>query len=234
MWPIPTLERELCTISLSADSIACSWVQKINKGRAPLIVHAYQRHNFDAAEFERNVLFNPTIIKRQIVSFLNEYNKKNAFVAMSLDGVTVIERFVALSSSTAHAADFSFAQSSNNVWGYRYLYPNDHGQFIFYVYSVPRSLIMQCQLIASAVPCNLITITTKTIALFHTYKYVFGEAFRTSQFAIDMIRHDNKLDNLIAVDVLKRIIQAHQVDIAQERSYIAQVCGLFCDERIIE
>lgn len=234
MWPIPTLERELCTISLSADSIACSWVQKTDKGRAPLFVHAYQRHNFDVAEFERNVLFNPTVIKRQIVSFLREYNKNNAFVTMSLDGVAVIERFVALSSSTAHLADFSFAQSSNNVWGYRYLYPNDHGQFIFYVYSVPRSLILQCQLIVSSVSCNLITLTTKNMALFNAYKYLFGAAFRTSQLAIDMIRHNNEMDKLIAVDVLKRIVQTHQVDIAQERLYIAQACGLFCDERIIE
>src|SRR5579872_6947879 len=121
MWPIPALEHELCTISFAPDSMTCSWIQKnSDDGLAPLTLRAYQRYQLDNLELTNLTLFNPTVIKKYINSFLCEHNKKNAFIAFSLDGPAIAEQFIALPTSTPHRADFGIAHSSNFLWNYRY------------------------------------------------------------------------------------------------------------------
>jgi hypothetical protein len=235
MWPIPVVEHEIVTVSFSSDSLVCSWIQKTNNGLAPLVLRAYERYLFDNLELEHLTIFNPTTIKKHITSFLHKHDKQNAFIVFSLDGSGVTEQFVALPTSTPHRADFGVTYSSNVLWGHRYVYPNDHGQSVFYVYSVPRSLLLQYQLLAVAAECNVITITTKNMGLLTVYKHIFGAAFRRSQLAIDMMRHNNNIDDLISVDILKRIITVPlSVQLNDERSYIAAACGLFFDEKEIE
>lgn len=233
MWPIPALEQELCTVSFQADSVTCSWIQKISKGRSSLALRAYKRYQLDNLELANLTLFNPTTIKKYISSFLHEHHKTDAFIAFSLHGSAVTEQFIALPTSTPHRTDFGITHSSSVLWDYRYLYPNDHGQFVFYVYSVPRSLILQYQLLGIAMQCNLIAITTTSMALLTTYKHIFGAAFRRSQLAIDMARHSNNIDELISADTLKRMIQCPTtIAVQDEHSYIAAACGLFFDEMI--
>ena len=234
MWPIPALDQDLCTVSFSPDSVTCSWIQKTDKGVSPLVLRAYKRYPLDNLELEHLTLFNPTTIKKHITSFLAEHNKTDAFIAFSLDGPAIIEQCVALPTSTPHRADFGIANSSSIAWDYRYLYPNDHGQFVFYLYTVPRSLILQYQLLAVVAQCNLITITTTSMALLTTYQHVFGTAFRRSQLAVDMMRHHNNIDALVSADILKRMVQIPTTIVLQdERSHIAAACGLFFDERIL-
>lgn len=233
MWPIPALEQELCTVSFSPDSVTCSWIQKTDNSRALLALRAYKRYSLDNLELEHLTLFNPTTIKKHISSFLAEHNKTDAFIAFSLDGPAVAEQYIALPTSTPHRSDFGIAQNSSVVWDYRYLYPNDHGQFIFYVYMVPRSLILQYQLLAIAAQCNLVAITIKSMALLTTYQHIFGTAFRRSQLGVDMMRHNNNIDALISADILRRMIHMPTtITLPDERSYIAAACGLFFDERI--
>jgi hypothetical protein len=246
MWPIPNLDHDLCTVSFSPDSVTCSWIQKTSNGlacpsklekrsRAPLTVRAYKRYQLDNLELQNLILFNPTTIKKYITSFLAEHNKTDAFIAFSLDGPAITEHYVALPTSTPHRADFGIVNSSSVLWDYRYLYPNDHGQFVFYVYTVPRSLILQYQLLAVAAQCNLIAMTTKSMALLTTYQHVFGSAFRRSQLAVDMMRHNNNIDQLVSVDILKRMVQVPTtIRLQDECSYIAAACGLFFEERVSE
>jgi hypothetical protein len=198
-------------------------------------LRAYKRYQLDNLELAHLTPFNPTIIKKNIHSFLQENNKRNAFIAFSLDGPAVTEHCIALPTSTPHRADFGIAHSSNMLWEYRYLYPNDHGQFIFYVYMVPRSLVLQYQLLAIATQCNLITITTQNMALLTAYKHIFGAAFRRSQFGIDMMRRNNRFDLLISNDALRRMVATSSAGVAleNERVNIATACGLFFDERIV-
>src|SRR4030095_12236417 len=172
MWPIPALEQELCTISFSPDSIACSWIQQTNNGLAPLELRAYQRYQLDNGELEHGMIFSPTVVAQCINSFLHEQNRKNSFIVFSVNGSAIVEQFIALPTSTPHATDFNIVYSSNSVWGYRYLYPNDDGQFVFYVYVVPRLLVLQYQLLAMTVGCNFIAITTKNMALLSAYKHL--------------------------------------------------------------
>ncbi len=239
MWPIPSLHHELVTVSFFPTALVCSWIQKI--ATAPALqslgavgsfnLRAYKRYQLGNLELLNLIPYNPTIIKKYISSFLREHNLQNAFITFSLDGPAVIEKFIAMPTSTPARTDFGFTTAGNIGWEYRYVYQNDDGQYIFYVYAVPRSLLLQYQLLAIAGQCNLITITTKTAVLLETYKNIFGVAFRKSQLAVDMMRHNNNVENLISLDALRRMIMISPgVMLQDERIYIATACGLFCAE----
>lgn len=231
MWPIPFLKNEFVSIIFSSDAISCSWIQKTNKGAAPLVLRAYQRYTLHNSELYNLIPFNPTTIKKYILSFLQQYDLKNAFILFCLDGPGMLERFVSMPISTAHRTDFDIPHTSSIQWEYRYIYPN-HGQYVFYVYALPRSLILQYELLAMSMRCNMVMMTTKTAALLAAYKNIFGIAFRASQLAIDMTRYDNNVEDLISVDALRRMITIDSsIDIKNEKIFIASAYGLFCEEK---
>ena len=233
MWPIPTLKHKLVSVIFSPDALVCSWIEKTNNGSSPLLLRAYKRYPLNNLELEHCTIFNPTIIKKYISSFLQQYDCADAFVTFVLRGPGVTEQFVAMPTSTPHRTDFGIASNSRSLlWEYRYVYSNDHGQFVFYVYSVPRSLVLQYQLLAIAAQCNLITMTTQTMALLSAYKNIFGTAFRRSQLAVDMMRCNNTIDDLIGIDTVNRMISGAGHIVGDERLSVAAAAGLFCSERL--
>lgn len=230
MWPIPTLKNEFVSVFFSSHTIACSWIQKTATGSAPFVLRAYQRYPLDNLESVHLIPFNPTKIKKYISSFLSEHQLHNAFITFCLDGVA--EKYCMLSSSAPHRADFAIADGSNLQWEYRYLYPHHDGHYIFYTYAISRSLILQYELLAIGLRCNLVGITTKTMALLDAYKNVFGPVFRKSQLAVDMMRYDNNVEDLVSIDALRRMIHSdNHVAFENEKLFIAAACGLFCSER---
>ena len=233
MWPIPALDHKLVCVLFTPEAMVCSWIEKTNNATAPLLLRAYKHYPLNNLELEHLTLFNPTVIKNYITSFLQQHNLADAFIAFIVHGPGVTEQFVAMPTSTPHRTDFGISSNSRSLlWEYRYLYPNDHGQFVFYVYSIARSLVLQYQLLAIAAQCNVITITTQTMALLSAYKNIFGPAFRRSQLAVDMMRCNNAIEELIAVDTLNRMISGTGTIVGRERLYVAAAAGLFCSERL--
>lgn len=230
--PIPSLKRELVTIFFHPNAIVCSWVQKNKTAKNPLVLRAYKRYPLDNYELHNLIPFNVTFLKKQITSFLKKYDLSDAFIVFCLDAAAV-EEYVTMPTSTPHRSDFIIAHAPQLCLQYRYLYSNhDDGQSIFYVYAMPRSLILQYQLLAIASRCNVITITTKVAAYYEAYKYIFGAAFRKSQLAVDMMRFNNSIENLISVDALRRMILIDsEIDVKAEKPFIAAACGLFCSEK---
>jgi len=248
MWPIPALEHKFVSVLFSPQALVCCWIESFvalrytpagHSGRAvqnrQLILRAYKRYPLDNLELANFTLFNPTIIKKYISSFLNEHNLQDAFVAFSLHGPAVTEQFIAMPTSTPHRTDFKIVGNARSIlWEYRYLYPHENGQFMFYVYTVPRSLILQYQLLAIGAQCNLITVSTHTTSLLSAYQYMFGSAFRRSQLAVDMKRCNNAIETLISTDAINRMVTVGtDINVAQERLYLAAAVGLLCSERIV-
>ena len=230
MWPIPRLNNEFVSIFFDSNTLVCCWIQRITTASAPLILRAYRRYPLNSFESLHLIPFNPTKIKKYIHSFLSQHKLHNAFITFCLDGIT--EKYVTLPTSTPHRSDFEMPTASNMQWEYRYLYPDHEGQYIFYTYTVTRSLLLQYELLAIGLQCNLISITTKNIALLNAYKNIFGIAFRRSQLAIDMMRYDNNIELLISINSLRRMISIDMIGDAQdEKLFIAAACGLFYSER---
>jgi len=232
MWPIPTLERKFVSVLFFPDALVCCWMVRTKSGKASLKVCAYKRYPL-TTELVHLMIFNPTLIKKYITSFLEQYDLQDAFVAFALHGPLVTETFTAMPTSTPHRADFGITSGAKStLWHYQYLYPYD-GQFIFYTYTVPRVLILQYQLLAIAAQCNLLMMTTHTAGLLSTYQHIFGSAFRRSQLGLDMMRCSNNIDTLISTDSLHRIIDCGaDINVNQERLYLATAVGLFCSERL--
>jgi hypothetical protein len=225
MWPIPILQNEVVTISFTLDTITCSWMQNNNSQTE---IKAYQRYQLKHLELEKLILFNPSSIKKIITHFLNENRIMNAFVAFSLHGLYISEEYVALPMSTPTKEDFGITSSNNILWGYEYLYQNENGQFVCYTYKIPHFLLLQYKLVAIATRCNIVMITTQSNALVHCYKNIFGNTFRQSQLALDMIKNHNKPENIISTDILSKMIHIpSHICIETEKIYLATSYGLF-------
>jgi hypothetical protein len=232
MWPIPSLSNELVSVSFSPIALTCSVITKDNALAAQPTLRAHKCYPFAHYESLHLIPFNPTYIKKCIRLFLSEHNLSNAFIVFCLDGLA--ETIVALPTSTPHRTDFDMPNTPSIQWEYRYLYTDHEGNYLFYVYAIPRSLILQYELLAIALRCNLIGITTQTVALLDAYKNMFGVAFRKSQLAVDMMRHDNTIEKLITSDAVHRMVRILDVIPAQEHAAIAAAYGIFSSELIFE
>ncbi len=233
MWPIPTLCNEIVTISFSPSNLVLSWIYQEKHG-TPAIVKAYQRTPLEHHELEKLILFNPTQIKQLITTFLSRYHLSNAFIACSFSGPSIMQDFVSFSTSTPTKEQFNIQHSSNMLWHYQYVYHNENGQFIFYVYKVAQSVLLQYKLLAIATKTNVVTFTTETIALLHCYKHILGTNFRQSQLALDMIQHNNNAHAIIPTDVLRtKITVPPGISLEQELPHIAISYGLFINQRIL-
>jgi hypothetical protein len=234
MWPMPALAHKFVSITFSSDAVTCCWLSSSAKASADrekqLVLRAYKKYPLDNLELTNLILFNPTVIKQHITSFLSEHDLSDAFVAFALHGPAVHEEFVTLPTSTPRRSDFTVSNSANMLWEYRYIYPNDDGQFVFYVYSVPRFVVLQYELLAVAAQCNVITMTTQTMALLSAYQYTFGSAFRRSQLAIDMMECNNNIGDIITMDAVRRMVNMGAVRPLDKIS-VATAAGLFCSER---
>jgi hypothetical protein len=231
MWPMPALTNKFVAIFFTQDSLVCCSVTKTKNGVTPFVLDAYKSYSLDNHELHNLTLFNPTIIKQHIVSFLTEHNLQNAFVAFVLDGPAVQEQFVTMPTATPQRTDFDIPNSAHMIWEYQYMYPTDSSHFVFYLYSVPRSVLLQYKLLAIAAQCNLITVTTQTMALLSAYQHMFGNAFRRSQLAIDMMRCNNNIGDLITIDTVRRMMDISGIKLSKD-DYVQCIAaaGLFCSE----
>lgn len=166
-----------------------------------------------------------------ITTFLNTHNQQNAFISFCLSDPAVTQRYVTLPKNKPKRSDFTTHDPNTYAWNYQRIYQYD-GQSTFYLYSLPKTLILQHQLLAIGLRLNLTRITTTESALFYLYKYIHNSAFRQAQLAVDMIKHHNKLDLLVSLDNIRRVIQLPTgFTIEQELLPIATACGLFIIEK---
>ena len=229
MWGLPQYDNQLVTITFQPQVMICSLITS-SKHSAPLALQAYKKFTFQELELESLIVFNATKIKQYINDFLGSCNARNAFVACSLRGPTLFERFVPTTKADPTLEDFTVPDHSHMLWDYRFAYPADNGLWVFYVMGMPRTLLLQYQLLGINAQLNLLTITSERMALLKLYEYQHGNAFRRSQLAIDMLRHHNMVEYLFDGDALSRMLYIpsnlahHRIDDAE---HLLSACGLF-------
>lgn len=232
MWPLPQLDKQFVAITIQPHYLTCSWIKQSQK-KASLVLCAYERFSLRNLALEKLILFNPTYIQRCIKTFLATHQLDNAFIACSLSGPSIIEQFLPLQTPSPTLNTFSLQKTKNNILGYEYIYPRDH-QFIFYVYQVPQVILLQYKLLIIAARLNSIAIVPQRSALLSLYKFLYGNAFRKAQLAVDMIRYHNMIEYLFNPGLLARIIDMSSSikSIEAEMPYLLTACGLFVSRGI--
>ena len=231
MWPLVKLDNNIVTMTFHPQHLCLSWITH-KKGRAPLALQAYKRFPLHNLELERLTIFNPTQLKKMITSFLSTHKLNNAFVIFGLSGPGIKEKMVTVSHASPTPDDFALPISKDLLWDFQYLYPKDNSQFVFYVYGIPQHILFQYQLLAIAAKLNVIKITPARVGLFNAYQFLFGDAFRQGQLALDMIRNHNMIEQVFTNETITRMIEiSPDIDKKQEQSHILQACGLFVSER---
>lgn len=226
MWPIPLLKNEFVTISFSDNNLILTWLHKTTDQK--IQVQAHQHIVYDNFELENLVPFNPTEIKKDINAFFSRYSLHNSFTSLILESSSISEPYVSFPTSAPKKEDFGIPPSRSILWNYHYLYQNDEGQFVFYVYKIPRSLILQYSLLAIATKSNVIMMTTQTIALLEYYKHSVGQAFRHSKLAVDMMNQNNNIHKLVSTDTLHKLLTIPPyIDSEKELPYLAASYGLY-------
>jgi hypothetical protein len=180
-----------------------------------LALKAYRSIPFDNFECHQSVLYNPSYLKHQIQTFLDQYNLQHAWSCIALSGPGIIENIVNIAKASPQPADFRSPTLKKIMWDYRYLYPHDDAHYAFYVCGISRHLFAQYQLLAISCRLSPLVITTERMVHLRLYKQFYGAAFRHSQLAKDMRLHNNQIENLCSPSMLHRFVRMHPpVDVA--------------------
>jgi hypothetical protein len=228
MWNLFARAPEQVTVALTPRCMSLCRIVR-NKNSQPLVIKAYERIAFNNLEFEYGVINSMSVVRSHLIDFLQRNNLKNVNVHLSVAGKQVIERHVTISTSLAQKHHFITPRLKKCAWDYQYLGPSLYNGFDFYIYGIKREYLLQYKLLAIDKDKMIKTIATERIAQFNLYKYLYGTAFRQSQFALDLSMHNYDLGSFFTLDTIARIVaidSSVQCDLSIEYSYITVHCGL--------
>lgn len=213
MWPLPKIDNEWVSIAYNPTSITCCWIQKTDNAPAPYTLAAYQHTPLNNLELASLIPYNRTALISIIRAFLTKYSVSHAYVSCALTGPTVFENIVQVPTAsptntdiinTIRAIETSRLKKMNIE--YHYLYPKEDAQSVFYVCGIQQHHLLQHQLLAIAADMNITIMTTEYMALLRLYKQIYGKAFRNSQLAQDMMKHNNMLAQFFTPDIIRRTV----------------------------
>jgi len=236
-WP-----SEVVTIILHTDQLIINWIKphkksSTYKGLPSFELKAHQAITLETTACNQAQIFNLTVLKTHINTFLKTHKIKNAPVAMALSMHDVIEQFVASAIATPDKNNFTFLSSGNLVWDYLYLYPHDDGTFTFYVCGIKQEQLLQYKLLAISANLQLKALLTSRMALLQLYRLVQGPAFRHSQLAVTMQRNNNNIDQLLGTEVIHRLLTIGKnisINFSQQAPHLRTSLGLVLSSDLYE
>lgn len=229
MWRLPTLSNEIVGITYTHNALTCSWIRKAKQDNRAVLM-AYRRTPCNAAIMHQSRLFNPTVIRSHIHSFMQAHSLTNACVLFSLSGQGIVEDFIRLRTQTPKQSDIALPNFDKVVWDLHYLYPDDDGYNIFYVCGMRRELVTQYTLLATSLNLNLIAITPQFMSYLYLYRHIYGRAFRHAQLASDMRAHNNHLERFFTKELIFRLLRVSgltNLSLEHELSFLVNALGLF-------
>lgn len=193
-------------------------------------IHAYEKKDFEALEFEKSIVFNPTKISANIKKFIKNNNIKNPFVSMSISGPNIFEKIVTLPKSFAKKEDFKIADVKNLNWNHTYLCPSLKGGFDFYICGMKREHLFQYKLLALWAGAKLAFVTTEQAALISLYKHLEGQNFIQSQFSVDLSQNGYDMQSIFTPKLITKnfnIAKELNINVKKETKNLATSIGLF-------
>ncbi len=233
MWKRVRNRDRCVTIFFCPQSVICMSFEVSQSCTTPFLLSAYERFDLFHLELESLTLFNPTRIARYVQQFLKKYAIRDPFVIYALEGPLLFETYVELPDRVPNRSDFNIRELKGLSWEYRYIYPTEHGQSVFYVAGIAPALIAQYQIFTVIAGLNVVAMIPASMALLHVYRYQHGTAFRRTQLAIDMLQHHNITDYFCTQDTFSRLVTVAQgvvIDRVRDIRPILVACGAFMSE----
>lgn len=221
--------NKIVSIQITPSHISCSVVEKTKSQQ--LRISACESTPFTHLECEKLVIYNYSSLQTIIQQFIHTYNLNNCYATLALTGPNIFEGMIAQPTAHPKMQDFSIARSKRHVWDYQFLYQHESGSSMFYVCGIPHTLLLQYQLMMQKVQIHLARITTRRMALLHAYTYAQGAAFRPAKLGIDMMQHNNMIEELFNRDLFYRLVCApSELITSQSVPDMLTACGLYAGE----
>lgn len=233
MWPFGRKKNELVTVSITPQNLSCSWIEKLSNRQAPYTLMAYTRTPLKQLEFSQAVVFNPTIIKKHITSFLKKHHLIGRPVVLSVSGPKVLEKIVLTKTASPAIDEYNIPKLCTLNWNSLYLCPSQKGGFDFFVCGMKPEHLFSYQLLAQSSGINIAAIVTGKLAQLHLYKHLQGSAFRQNKLSLDLLSQKYELNSLFNSNTIEQSMSISKelgIDINKEYPFLTTNLGLFLSE----
>jgi len=233
MWPFGRKKNELVTVSLTPQNLTCSWIERAHNKRSAHRLMAYTRVPLKRLEFAQALLFNRTVIKKHIISFLQKHHLKNEPVALSVSGPKVFEKIVLTKTASPTIKEYEIPELHTLNWNSMYLCPSQREGFDFFVCGMKPEHLFSYQLLAQSSGINVVAITTGQLAHLHLYKHMQGDTFRQSQLSMDLLANRYDLHSLCNANTIAQSLNISEelgIDLNKEYPFLSTTLGLFLYE----
>lgn len=221
MWPLPKIQEKKICLTLNDSHATIAWIETFGHKN---ILRAYDIIEWHASN---------KALAHQLKLFISKHQLSHSFLSISLASPLIYETIIRLNSATPARQEIATDHLKKMLWDYRYLHTLDNGQSLFYVCGINRATVFAQQLLAHNAQLILTTVTSEYMALIHAYSRMFGSAFRRSQLAMDLIKHDYKIEKSICSDSVARLLMidpALAITIEEQKIPLLSSIGLFNQE----
>lgn len=216
MWPKSAQTHNLVALIVGPHSFSCALLVPSNKGA--LLLAAHENHALEC--------INAPALRQHTKEFVARYQLKNSFFSIALTAPLIHEELTRLSKASPHPADFSPASLHHLLWDYQYLHGLDDGNHVFYVKGIKKSVLFEYELLARHTELVLTMVTSTYTAQLNAYARIYGKAFRQSQRALDLIKHNYKISESLNTQTVSQLLKMssaiapHTVDIGTQAALI--------------
>jgi hypothetical protein len=229
MWSKPK-QHNAFVITITPRTITYSHLSRPTK-ISLIQLKSHDIQILDTLELEKLVVFNPSIVAKQIQNHYKTLANRSLPVLIALNGSSLFAKII--SSSKAHPSlnQLNVPHIPHMQWAYRYLYSHDHRHY-FYVCGLPQQILLQYQLLSIKTQLPVRVISTEHMALLHLYRHLTGSMFRHSQLGTMLIERNNNIEQLFSEDDLPRVLSlpSDQKLIHENQIPLLAACGLFISE----
>lgn len=223
MWPLPAIRDDVVSVIISPTQMHCGWLSFDTKKGLRLI--AFKSYSLEYAH--------QIAVCNHINTFITQHQLGNAFLSIALASPLIHEEFIRLSKASPRPHDFNTKQLQQLLWDYQYLHALDDGNHLFYLKGIKKPLFFEYQLVAHQTNLKLVAFTSSYAAQLTTYKQLYGKAFRQSQLALDLAKHNYHIAAFLTSDNIARMIQINPAasTVSNNKEIIAAMIGAYYSEQ---
>lgn len=197
MWPAPPIRDDVVTVIISPIQMHCGWMSfDAKKG---LRLTAFKSYPLEYAH--------QITLYHHLDDFIAQHKLAHAFLSIALSSPLIHEELIRLSKASPNPGDFNAKQFQQLLWDYHYLHALDDGNYLFYLKGIKKPLYFEYQLLAHQTNLKLIALTSSYAAQLVAYRQLYGKAFRQSQLALDLAKHNYTIAACLTRDNIARLAQ---------------------------